>query len=59
MRELFNIELSKHAINQMRERNISIVLVRETVEEPDRIIIQRGAGKRLKLFERIIKSIYP
>ena len=43
------IEFSKHAQRQLRERNIDPELVRETVANPERIV---AAGKNRKIAQR-------
>jgi len=52
MEEIFNIEFSQHSIRQIKNRNISMVLVKETVNYPDKIIFQLERIKAVKIFKR-------
>ena len=44
------IEFSDHALNQMRERDISREFIKETINHPDKIISQSQRTKALKFF---------
>lgn len=52
MEELINVEFSAHALSQMKERNISIALVNETIFSPDKIIFQEQRIKAVRIFSQ-------
>lgn len=53
---MLRIEYTKHAINQMRERNISTKFIEETVSFPDKTIAQSIRSRAIKTFKKKNKN---